>query len=55
MATYFSKAKDLLAQFTKFTMHQLPHDQNSNADALAKLASTKDANILNIILFEHLA
>ena len=55
MAYYLSKLKDLLAQFKKFTIQQVPRDHNSNAYALAKLASAKDENTLNMIPVENLA
>ena len=55
MVAYLNKAKDLLAQFEKYTLQQVPRDQYSNADALAKLASAKDADTLNIVLVERLS
>ena len=55
MVAYLNKTKDLLAQFTKYTLQQIPRDQNSNVDALAKLASAKDADTLNIVLVERLS
>ena len=55
MMAYLNKTKDLLAQFTKYTLQQIPRDQNSNADALAKLASAKDADALNIVPVERLS
>ena len=55
MVAYLNKTKDLLAQFDKYTLQQVPRDQNSNADALAKLASAKDANTLNIVPVEQLS
>ena len=55
MVAYLNKTKDLLAQFKKFTLQQIPRDQNSNADALAKLASAKDADTLNIVPVERLS
>ena len=55
MVAYLNKAKDLLAQFEKYTLQQVPRDQNSNVDALAKLASAKDADTLNIVPVEHLS
>ena len=55
MMAYLNKTKDLLAQFTKYTLQQIPRDQNSNADALAKLASAKDADTLNIVPAERLS
>ena len=54
MVAYLNKTRDLLAQFEKYTLQQIPRDQNSNADALAKLASAKDADTLNIVLVERL-
>ncbi|XP_062104323.1 uncharacterized protein LOC133815504 [Humulus lupulus] len=54
MVAYLNKAKDLLAQFEKYTLQQVPHDQKSNVDALAKLVSAKDADALSILPVEHL-
>ena len=54
MVAYLNKTKDLLAQFDKYTLQQVPRDQNSNADALDKLASAKDADSLNIVPVERL-
>lgn len=33
----------------------MPHDKNSNADALAKLASVKDSESLDILPIEYLS
>ena len=52
MVAYLNKAKDLLAQFEKYTLWKVPRDQNSNADALAKLASAKDTDALSIVPVE---
>ena len=52
MVASLNKTKDLLAKFDKYTLKQVPRDQNSNADALAKLACAKDADTLNIVLVE---
>ena len=54
MVAYLNKTKDLLAQFEKYTLQQIPRDQNSSTDALAKLTSTKDADTLNIGPVERL-
>ena len=54
MVAYLNKAKDLLAQFGRYSLQQVPRDQNSNAGALAKLASAKDADTLNIVPVERL-
>ena len=54
MFAYLNKAKDVLAQFDKYTLQQVPRDPNSNADALAKIASAKDVDTLNIVPIERL-
>ena len=55
MVAYLNKAMDLLAQFDRYTLQQVPRDQNSNADTLEKLASAKDADTLNIVPVERLS
>ena len=55
MVAYLNKTNDLLAQFEEYTIKLVPREQNSNADALAKLASAKDAKTLNIVPVEYLA
>ena len=55
MMAYLSKVKDSLAQFDRYSIQQVPRDKNSNADALAKLASAKDVESLDIIPVEHLS
>lgn len=42
MMAYLSKVKDFLAQFDRYSIQQVSREKNSNADALAKLASTKE-------------
>ena len=55
MAAYLNKVKSLLAQFAEYTIKLVSREQNSNADALAKLASARDADTLNIVPVEYLA
>ena len=55
MAAYLQKAKDLLKSFSSYTIHQVPRSQNAQADALARLASTKDAELLEVIHVEFLS
>ena len=55
MMAYLSKVKDSLAQFDRYSVQQVPREKNSNADALAKLASTKENDSLGIIPVEHLS
>ena len=54
MAAYLQKAKDLLSAFSFFKIQQVPRAQNTQADALAWLASTKDAKLLEVIPVEFL-
>ena len=55
MAAYLQTAKDLLSAFTTFKIQQVPREQNTQADALARLASTKDAELLEVIPVEFLS
>ena len=55
MMAYLSKVKDSLAQFDRYSIQQVPRENNSNADAFAKLASTKETESLGIIPIEHLS
>ena len=55
MMSYLSKVKDSIAQFDRYSIQQVPREKNSNADALAKLASTKETKSLDIIPVEHLS
>ena len=55
MAAYLQTAKDLLSAFTTFKIQQVPREQNMQADALARLASTKDAELLEVIPVEFLS
>ena len=55
MVAYLQKAKDLLKSFSSHMIHQVPRSQNAQADALARLASTKDAKLLEVIPVEFLS
>ena len=54
MAGYLQKAKELLGSFSSYTISQIPRSQNTEADALALLASTKDIDQLKIVPVETL-
>ena len=54
IAAYLQKAKDLLSAFSSYTIQQVPRAQNIQADALACLASTKDAELLEVIPVEFI-
>ncbi|XP_062119381.1 uncharacterized protein LOC133833142 [Humulus lupulus] len=45
----------MLHNFKRFTIRQVPREQKSNVDALAKLATTKEVEMLNVVLIDYLA
>ena len=55
MAAYLDKAKVQLSLFFVTSIEVIPQSKNSNVDALAKLASKKDVNLLDAISVEFLA
>ena len=55
LAAYLAKVRGYLDQFKKYTIEQIPREQNTNADALAKLASTRDKDTLESILVKYLS
>ena len=54
MAAYLQKAKELLKSFSLYMISQILRLQNMEADALARLASTKNADQLKVIPVEIL-
>ena len=54
MAAYLQKAKDLLKSFSSYSIHQVPRSQNALVDALARLASIKDVELLEVIPVQFL-
>ncbi|KAL5579951.1 hypothetical protein UlMin_012393 [Ulmus minor] len=54
MAFYLEKAKELLGQFDTVTITQIPRNENSNADALARLATGLEDSLLKTIPLEIL-
>ena len=52
---YLDKAKEQLSLFSATSVEVIPRSKNSNTDALAKLASTRDADLLDAISIEFLA
>ena len=54
MAAYLQKAKELLVSFSSYTISQIPRSQNVEADTLARLASTREADPLKFIPMETL-
>ena len=55
MIAYLQKIFELLATFDKNEVRQIPYSQNSHIDALARLATTRDAKFLGAIPVEFLA
>ena len=55
MATYLDKAKEQLTLFSVASIDVIPRSRNSNVDALAKLASTRDTDQLDAVSVEFVA
>ncbi|KAL2542193.1 Ribonuclease H [Abeliophyllum distichum] len=55
MASYLKLVRDLISYFEKFELIQVPRAENANADALSKLASSKDLELIKFVPVEHLA
>ena len=54
MATYLLKAKKLVGSLSSYTIRQISRSQNAEVDALARLASARDADQLRFIPMETL-
>ncbi|XP_024023768.1 uncharacterized protein LOC112092269 [Morus notabilis] len=54
MAAYLKKVKEALGRLSAYDIQQVPRAENSNADALAKLATSRDAELLNLVPVEVL-
>ena len=54
MAAYLNKAKEQLSSFFAASIKVIPRSINSSADALAKLALTRDADLLDAVFVEFL-
>ena len=55
IVAYLEKAKELMGSISTVIIEVVPRSKNSNTDALAKLASTKDAKLLNAVSIEFLS
>ena len=55
MDAYLEKAKTTLEHFEFYTIEQVPREQNSNADALARLATSTEVDELNVVPIKHLS
>ena len=54
MIFYFKKVCELLKKFIQVQVRYVPRVENSQADALAKLATTSQEDLDKQILVEHL-
>ncbi|XP_022859985.1 uncharacterized protein LOC111380604 [Olea europaea var. sylvestris] len=54
MVSYLKMVMNLLLSFEKFKIMQIPLLENAHADALSKLTSSKDSELLAIVPIEHL-
>ena len=55
MAAYLAKEKEQLSSFSAASIEVIPWSRNSNANALAKLASTRNVYLLDAVFMEFLA
>ena len=55
MVAYLDKAKEQLSLLSAASIDVIPRSRNSNADALAKLASIRDVDLLDAVFVEFLA
>ena len=55
MAAFLQKAKDLLNAFSSFKIQQVPRERNTQVDALARLTSIKDFELLEVVPVEFLS
>ena len=55
IVAYSEKAKELLKAFFAASIEVILQSKNSNADALAKMASTRDVDLLDAVSVEFLA
>ena len=53
--TYLEKEKELIRLVATFTIEVVPRSKNSHEDALAKLAFTKDVELLNVVYVKFLS
>ena len=54
MAAYLAKVTVKLSTFERGSIEQIPREQNSNADALAKLATSEEMETLGLVPVEFL-
>ncbi|XP_022869271.1 uncharacterized protein LOC111388718 [Olea europaea var. sylvestris] len=55
MVVYLKLVLDLIPQFERFELIQVSRLENTHTDALSKLGSSKDSELLKIVPIEHLS
>ncbi|XP_022847633.1 uncharacterized protein LOC111370170 [Olea europaea var. sylvestris] len=55
MLAYLKLVLDIIPHFKRFEPTQVPRLENAHADALSKLASSMNSELLNIVPIEHLS
>ncbi|XP_022892635.1 uncharacterized protein LOC111407412 [Olea europaea var. sylvestris] len=55
MLAYLKLVLDIIPHFESFELTQVPRLENAHEDALSKLASSMDLELLNIVPIEHLS
>lgn len=53
MALFLKHFMNFLSNFKKFKILQIPHAENNSADALSKLTSNKDSELLRVVPIEY--
>ena len=54
MAAYLAKVKTALCQFDYYSVEQIPQEDNIMVDALARLATSREAEELNVVTIKIL-
>ncbi|XP_024018842.1 uncharacterized protein LOC112090833 [Morus notabilis] len=54
MGAYLRKVKEELVKFKNYEILQIPRTENANADTLAKLASSRESDTLDVVPIEEL-
>ena len=52
MAAYLEKVKAALEKFVFYSVEQIPREHNATTDALARLATSKEDEELNVVPVE---
>ncbi|XP_062075042.1 uncharacterized protein LOC133779056 [Humulus lupulus] len=54
MVAYLERVRSYLEQLVEYSIEQIPRERNTHVDALAKLASPKDGDTLELVPVEYL-